>query len=144
MKKTIMFMILGWMMLTGLHSIAADEILLRVYLQAKKGNSSITRSPTDARIDWAGSRFASAIFTASTSWAPLSKGSVDTNGICYVQNLSTNITQYLSFNNGTTTNLTIGASEFFVFRCSQTFNPTNISYKAESGTPDLEFTILEN
>lgn len=126
-------------------SFAADEITQTVYLKATKTpGSTLIRSPGTIQIDWNGTRYFSTILKLSTNWLPVSKGAVDTNGIIYVANLSTNINTYFSFDCGTTTNLMLRAEEYFVMRLDKAFSVTNISVKAASGTPDFEFTILED
>jgi hypothetical protein len=128
---------------------STNEINTQIYLKASKGNSEIERKPGTELIQWAGQRFNTYVVSCTnTAWTPMSKGNVGNAGFTYCRALFTNAGPivYLSFNNGTATNLAFKAGESSLFRLAPDMDITQICVKASVATNllDFEFTVIEN
>jgi hypothetical protein len=123
--------------------IAGDEITMNAHLKATKNGSTINRSPATLQVDWTGTRFYSVMYSATNAWQSLGEGAVSGHGLCFLENATTNKTIFISFDCGTTTNLTLNSEEYQMFRLTTTYAVTSMAIKCVA-TGDFVFTVLEN
>jgi hypothetical protein len=121
-----------------------NEITVTCNLRVKKNSAEITKTSGNQLIQMAGTKFFSTVYTATSTNQPVSKGNVDNLGWCYMRNLSTNNSVYISFDVGATTNMMLKFAEAALFRLNTSFEMTNVHIRTTSGVCDMELTIVEN
>ena len=144
MRKLICIAVLG--MFAAVAIATTNEITAKLYLKMDKNYSTITRDSGSLLVQMAGQRYNSQILSAnSNAWQSVSKGSVTNLGLCVMRDLSTNITLYVSYDGGTTTNAMLKPGEMNMQRLFKLYDVTQIKYKIDvAGSCDAEFTIIED
>lgn len=126
---------------------STNEISAQVLLQVNKGSLQISRIPDSKTIQMAGTRMNTQVIEATITNTPLSKGSINNLGWCYVRCLSTNNSvcgSVMSTNGAFTTNFLLKAGEFSLTRLFQTLSITNLYVSTTGGVADVEITLIED
>ena len=144
MKKLICIAVLG--LFAAVAVATTNEITAKIYLKVDKNYTQMTRDSGSMLVQMAGQRYNSQILSAnSNGWQSVSKGSVTNLGWAVMRNLSTDITLYISYDSGLTTNAALKPGEMNMQRLFKSFTVTNIHYKIDvTNTCDAEFTIIED
>ncbi len=125
-----------------------NEITVTESIKINKDSVQLSRSSGTKLIQFAGHRYNTQVIALTTNWQSLAKGSVATNGWCYMLNLGTGtnaLTQAnISFDGGTTPAISLKSGEPALFRMSTSAVVTNIKAKASVDTTDFEFTLIED
>jgi hypothetical protein len=132
----------AFMMMVAVAGATTNEINVQIVFKATKDAASVLRQPGTVEAQWAGTKYYTRVYDADTTNAPLENGSITSPGWAYFRNISTQGTINITI--GTLTNVfTLLAEEPAVIRLHESFSITNIKYAAESGSVQLEATIIE-
>ena len=124
---------------------STNQVSVTVDFQVKKDSLEIAKTPGTIYAQMAGTKFYSIILTATTTNQNLSKGNIGSMGWCYMRNISSNSTVFLSTDNGVSTNFCLLPGEVNVFRFAPSCNITTIQYSVTNTvyTADWEFSPIE-
>ena len=144
--KTVCTVIAVALMAAGILHASTNEITVNALLRIQKDAIQLERNSKSLLFQMEGSKYNIQTITATTTNQNLTKGSVGNCGWAYMRCLSTNegAKVYTSYDNGTTTSHVCEAREPALFRLAPDAVVSNFTVKADSGTVDFEFTVIED
>lgn len=120
-----------------------NEIQVTIIFDASKNSSQVNRNPGSIYAQWVGTKYATQVYSLTTTNQAISTGGIVTPGWTYFRNVGTTGTANISFDRGATTNMTLLAGQPSLIKMADNMVITNIQVFASSGTAELEVTIVE-